>query len=57
VAAQSGARALALFHHDPTHSDDDLDRILESARSLPEASRLDEVLAAAEGMVVDIGRL
>lgn len=56
VAARAGARALALFHHDPLHSDDDLDRILDSARGLPEAGRLDDVLAAAEGMVVDIGR-
>lgn len=57
VAAECGARALALFHHDPLHTDDDLDRILGSAREHPEAGRLDEVFAAAEGMVVDIARL
>jgi len=56
VAAEAGARALALFHHDPTHSDDDLDQILAGARALPESSRLDQVTAAAEGQVVDLGR-
>ena len=55
VAAEAGAKRLALFHHDPTHGDDDMDQILGSARDLPEAGKLDEVLAAAEGMVVDLG--
>ena len=56
VAAEAGARALALFHHDPTHLDDDLDRILAGARELPEAGRLEDVVAASEGMVLDLGR-
>jgi len=56
VAGESGARALALFHHDPTHSDDDLDLILADARELPYARRLDEVISAREGLVLDIGR-
>lgn len=55
VAAEAGARELALFHHDPTHSDDELDRIVADARDLPEARRLDEVIAAAEGLVLDLG--
>lgn len=56
VAAEAGARAVALFHHDPTHSDDDLDAIVAGARELPEAGRLEEVIAAAEGQVVELGR-
>lgn len=45
-------RKLALFHHDPTHDDDLLDRLGW------EASRLAgdglEVLVAAEGMTVKL---
>jgi ribonuclease BN (tRNA processing enzyme) len=39
VARESGARSLALFHHDPGHSDDVLDLLLEEA--VDRASRLD----------------
>jgi phosphoribosyl 1,2-cyclic phosphodiesterase len=55
VAKLSGARRLVLFHHDPAHSDDDLDRLAASARCLGAYAGLDEVLAAAEGLVVDLG--
>jgi phosphoribosyl 1,2-cyclic phosphodiesterase len=55
VASEAGARKLVLFHHDPTHFDDDIDRILTSARELPEAGRLEDVFAAAEGDVFAIG--
>jgi phosphoribosyl 1,2-cyclic phosphodiesterase len=54
VAAEAGARKLILFHHDPVHTDADMDRILEQARSGREASRLDGVLAAAEGLSLDL---
>jgi ribonuclease BN (tRNA processing enzyme) len=57
VAAEAGARELALFHHDPTHRDHDLDLILACARELPETSRLDELIMSAEGMVLDVGHL
>ena len=33
VAREAGVRRLALFHHDPSHSDDDIDRLLDGARS------------------------
>ena len=56
VAAEAGARRLALFHHDPTHVDDDVDRLLSVARDGAAASRLDDVLAAAEGSTVVVGR-
>jgi phosphoribosyl 1,2-cyclic phosphodiesterase len=55
VAAEAGGRQLALFHHDPQHTDDDLDRLLADARAHPDAARLDAVLSAREGLVVEIG--
>ncbi|MGO8874426.1 MAG: MBL fold metallo-hydrolase [Acidimicrobiales bacterium] len=48
VAHQAGARRLALFHHDPTHGDEELDRFAEEAVELA-AGRF-EVLMASEGM-------
>lgn len=52
VAKESGAHRLALFHHDPTHDDDMVDRILEGARALAEGSGIAEVVAAQEGLVL-----
>src|ERR1700685_2938794 len=37
VAAESGAKRLLLSHHDPSHTDRELDRLLNQARRLPEA--------------------
>ena len=37
VAAEAGAKRLLLSHHDPSHTDRELDRILHAARRLPEA--------------------
>jgi phosphoribosyl 1,2-cyclic phosphodiesterase len=54
VAAEAGARKLVLFHHDPVHTDAEMDRLLDQARSDAEASRLDGVLAAAEGLSLDL---
>lgn len=45
VADQAAAKTLALFHHDPSHNDDCVDRILDAARL--QAKRT-EVIAAAE---------
>ena len=56
VAAEAGARELALFHHDPQHDDDALDRLLGEARAEGEAGRLDGVVAAREGLTVELGR-
>ncbi len=54
VAREAGARRLALFHHDPAHTDDEIDRILSDVRV--GAARLD-IDAASEGqsVVVDKG--
>ncbi len=54
VAAEAGARMLALFHHDPMHDDDQIDRLVEVAAARPEVARLTQVVAAAEQMVVDV---
>lgn len=52
VAKQAGARQLALFHHDPTHGDDMLDRLaLEAERLAGQAVR---VFMAAENMTVEL---
>jgi phosphoribosyl 1,2-cyclic phosphodiesterase len=57
VAAESGAKRLVLTHHDPSHEDRDLDRILALARRLPEAKLLDDVSMARESQSIDLGRV
>jgi phosphoribosyl 1,2-cyclic phosphodiesterase len=54
VAHEAGAHDLALFHHDPLHADDDLDRLLADARAMQEAGHLDNVLSASEGLTVEV---
>ncbi len=55
VASEAGARRLMLFHHDPAHSDKQIDRMLTHARHV--ASRQLEVSAASEGMSVNLGKV
>ena len=55
VAKASGVRRLALFHHDPSHDDEDLDRMLTHARAAIAGSGIDEVIAAAEGLTISLG--
>ena len=55
VAAEAGARRLALFHHDPTHHDQAVDEIAAHARKVAEGKGVDEVMAAHEGLVVSFG--
>ncbi len=50
VAREAGARSLMLFHHCPTHSDDDLDDILTQAQDLAARTGGPDVLAATEGL-------
>ncbi|MBI4541494.1 MAG: MBL fold metallo-hydrolase [Gemmatimonadetes bacterium] len=53
LAHEAGVKRLALFHHEPEHSDDDMDVILERARDAARAGRGRlEVVAAAEGMQI-----
>ncbi len=52
VAREAGARRLALFHHHPDRDDDAIDRLLEVTRRTGERLGVDEVVAAADGLVV-----
>jgi ribonuclease BN (tRNA processing enzyme) len=54
VAVESGARRLCLFHHDPAHSDEQVDAMLDNARQLASEHGLTEVCAAAEGHTFDL---
>jgi phosphoribosyl 1,2-cyclic phosphodiesterase len=53
LAAETGVKRLALFHHDPSRRDDDLDELLECACAVG-APRGVEVIAASEGLTVEI---
>jgi ribonuclease BN (tRNA processing enzyme) len=57
VAAEAHAKKLLLTHHDPSHSDRDLDRILTQARRLPEAKGIEDVSSAHEAQSIDLGRV
>ncbi len=52
VAAEAGARRLALYHHDPSHADDVVDRLVDEARRLAIGTSVEEVIGAAEGLTV-----
>ena len=50
LAVAAGARRVALFHHEPAHSDADIDRMVEHSRRRAEAAGSPvEVFGAAEG--------
>ncbi len=53
LAAQVGARRLALFHHDPSHDDDMIDCFTGRAAACGAGMGV-EVFAAAEGLTVDV---
>jgi phosphoribosyl 1,2-cyclic phosphodiesterase len=54
VAKESGAQRLALFHHDPAHDDDTIDRLLVQASDAAAHIGAGEVLAASEGLTLDL---
>jgi len=54
VAREAGARKLALFHHDPAHHDEELDRIAVEAAETSAACGSAEVVVAREGLVLDV---
>jgi phosphoribosyl 1,2-cyclic phosphodiesterase len=56
VATEAGAQRLALFHHDPSHADKEIDHLLSRARRLPGAHHLHSVTAAAERTTVDLAK-
>lgn len=51
VAKECGVKTLAMFHHDPYHDDDEIDRLLDEARADAAGSGVD-VIAAHEGLVM-----
>jgi phosphoribosyl 1,2-cyclic phosphodiesterase len=53
LAGEVGASRLALYHHDPMHDDDMLDRLEEVARSCGSSLGV-EVFAAYEGLTVEL---
>ena len=53
VAREAGVRRLCLFHHDPSHTDADLDAMFEAGRALGSAHGLD-VVTASEGLLIDL---
>jgi phosphoribosyl 1,2-cyclic phosphodiesterase len=57
VAAEAEVKRLVLSHHDPSHNDREIDRILTLARRLPEAKAIEDVTAAHEGQSIDLGHV
>ena len=56
VAKESGAKALSLFHHDPGHGDDAVDRVLDRAMARRNGTGFpSEIMAASEGLTVSLG--
>lgn len=55
VAAEAGAKRLVLFHHNPDHDDEAVDKLLSEARAVAaeRAGNLD-VIAGCEGMELNI---
>ncbi len=53
LALMSKAKNLVMFHHDPAHDDDDLDRLAARAGDVW-GSRRDGPAVAAEGMEIDL---
>ena len=49
------AASWRLFHHDPSHTDEDIDRLLVGARRRGADLGLTEVIAASEGLTVSFG--
>ena len=54
VAAEAGAKRLALFHHDPSHDDEVVDRLLADAQGFARGTSLEEVIAAAERTTISL---
>jgi ribonuclease BN (tRNA processing enzyme) len=49
VAKQAGAKELVLFHHDPSHSDDQLAEIERASQK-----EFDALIMAREGLVIEL---
>jgi phosphoribosyl 1,2-cyclic phosphodiesterase len=56
VAKEAAARRLVLFHHDPAHDDNELDRLLAGARKAGRSCGVTDILSAAEGLSITLDR-
>lgn len=54
VARQAGAKSLALFSHDPMHTDEQLEAIEVDAKELGADAGIAEVFSAREGMTIHL---
>ena len=54
VARQAGARRLVLFHHDPSHSDEQLDALHDRLRAAAGRGGPAEVIGATEGLRIHL---
>jgi phosphoribosyl 1,2-cyclic phosphodiesterase/CheY-like chemotaxis protein len=54
LCATMGARRLALTHHEPTHTDDDIDAIVEAVKASRGAGAGLDIFAAAEGQAIEL---
>jgi hypothetical protein len=56
LAVQAGVRQLAIYHHDPMHSDQEVDALIDlcNARAARHKSQL-VVFGAREGLELKIG--
>jgi len=54
VAAQAGARRLALFHHDPEHDDATVDALARLADERARQLGVSQVIAASEGTTLSL---
>jgi phosphoribosyl 1,2-cyclic phosphodiesterase len=54
VAREAGARNLALFHHDPCHGDEDMDRIGREAGELAASMGVPELTVARDGLRLEL---
>jgi phosphoribosyl 1,2-cyclic phosphodiesterase len=52
-ARRSGARRLALFHHDPLHDDDTIEALADAARAQADGS-FEQIAAAREGEALEL---
>ena len=57
VAAEAGAKSLALFHHDPSHTDARIDDLHAGARALGTRIGMFDIIAAAEGMAISLEQM
>ena len=57
VARQSGVSSLALFSHDPSHTDEELAGIEQYAQDLGEKAGLSQVFSAREGVRIPLAEL